>query len=252
MKFSRSRHQLSWGVVLLLSFTAGCSLVPGSHIPLSLNDQNYPIDIEQHAAIYPITPALIGQLKKASVQSPRVAQLTAEQSSTYDYRVQPGDVLNITVWDHPELTIPAGGERSAREAGNWVHADGTIFYPYIGEVKVAGLGVTEIREILRERLADYIQSPQVDVTIAAFRSQSVYVTGEVQRPGMQPITNVPLTLLGATAQAGGVTDEADWTNVSVTRDGHTTSYSLRDLYQRGRISQNVQLRPNDIVHVAHA
>lgn len=251
MKFSQPRH---WGAViavLLLSFTAGCSLVPGSHISSPVGAQNFSAELKQNAAIYPITPSLIGQLKHASRQEPVVDRKPAFGASAYDYRVQPGDVLNITVWDHPELTIPAGGERSAQEAGNWIHADGTIFYPYVGEVCVAGMNVSEIRSILKERLADYIQSPQVDVTVAAFRSQSVYITGEVEQPGMQPVTNVPLTLLEAITRAGGVTNGADWTNVTLTRNGKAIRFSLRDLYQHGKISQNVQLRPNDIVHVAH-
>lgn len=251
MKFSQPRH---WGAVvavLLLSLTAGCSLVPGSHIPSPVGAQDFPAELEQQAAIYPITPALIGQLKQTSGQEPEIDRKPASAVSVYDYRVQPGDVLNITVWDHPELTIPAGGERSAQEAGNWIHADGTIFYPYVGEVYVAGMNVSEIRSILKERLVDYIQSPQVDVTVAAFRSQSVYITGEVEQPGMQPVTNVPLTLLEAITRAGGVTNGADWTNVTLTRNGKSIRYSLRDLYQHGKISQNVQLRPNDIVHVAH-
>lgn len=251
MTFSHTRRWRTLIAITLLTLVSGCSLVPGSHIPSPVGAQAVSADLEQQVAIRAITPALLGELKQQAGPAPGPQQAPTPRKAVYDYRVRPGDVLNITVWDHPELTIPAGGERSAQEAGNWVHADGTIFYPYIGEVEVAGLNVSEIRRILRERLADYIQSPQVDVTVAAFRSQSIYVTGEVAQPGMQPVTNVPLTLLEAITKAGGVTEAADWTNVTLTRNGKTIRYSLRDLYQHGQVSQNVRLRPNDILHVAH-
>lgn len=250
--------QLLVAVVTLIAL-AGCSAIPGSHIPSgsskwfsadSSDAQSEALDLEEQVEIYHITPGLIQNMRRQPEMPPSRNLGLESALESYDYVVNAGDILNITVWDHPELTIPAGSMRTPTEAGNWVHSDGTIFYPYVGKVKVAGLKVTEIRDILRERLAEYIESPQVDVTVAGFRSKRVYVTGEVKAPGTQSITNVPLTLLEAVSQAGGLTEMADWTNVTLTRGDETRQFSLRDLFQKGDISENIVLRPNDIVHVA--
>ncbi|MEF1226021.1 polysaccharide export protein [Vibrio fortis] len=250
MKIKKNRLFLALLPVLL----TGCT-TPGTH--LTTDDKNVILPSEEQQAadisdvvnLYPLTAQTVSNYKS---QTQSVSQANPELDvdiANYEYKVGVGDILNITIWDHPELTIPAGSYRSASEAGNWVHADGTIFYPYIGTVEVAGKTVREIRADVAERLAKYIESPQVDVNVAAFRSKKTYITGEVATPGQQPITNIPLTLLDAVNRSGGLSENSDWRNVSLTRNGVEENISLYGLMQRGDLTQNRLLQAGDIVHV---
>lgn len=177
----------------------------------------------------------------------RATQLPAGRQWTY--RVGPGDILSVIVFDHPELTLPAGPQRTAEETGFQVATDGTITYPFIGSIQAGGRPVEQIRADISQRLASVIPDPQVDVRVAAHNSQAVVVAGEVGQPNRQPLTAVPLTLIAAINAAGGFTDNADPRSVSVQRGGQIHHVDVEGFLEGGLSRNNPVLRDGDVVNV---
>ena len=206
-------------ILILLSQLSACTLIPGQHMR-SFSTQS--------SVVMPVTEDNETILKKLNIQTIN-AQLiidmekdinnrslgtdnvanhyfdyrigsktikgTPEKEPYDQYRVGPRDILNITVWGHPELTIPAGEFRSAEMAGSVVGEDGTFFYPYAGVIRASGRTVEEIRAELTQKLSKYIENVQLDVRVAGYRSQRVYVVGEVAKPGIHLVRDIPLTVL---------------------------------------------------------
>src|SRR5438552_10772195 len=166
-----------------------------------------------------------------------------------DYIVGAQDVLAITVWNQPDLT----GKFT-------VETDGTFTFPFIGRVKVGGLTLRQIEAELRSRLADgYLKNPQVSVAIESYKSQRIFVVGEVKSPGAYPL-GANMTLMEALAQAGSTTSDAGDEAVTVRSslgqtaaqpeapNGNSNSEVVRvqlSSLEAGLLSQNVRLRDGD-------
>jgi len=212
--------------------------------------------VKDRADIYSISPQSIAQLiqDKQRIEAERLAartqasaDLKAGSATGYRYTVGRYDILLITVWNHPELNNPSGTLNEL--SGRVVSEAGTFFYPYAGKVQAAGRTVDDIRDELAKKLATYLVQPQVDVSVLTYRSQRVFALGQLTKPGVVPITDVPMTVTDLIAQTGGLTPEADLSAATLLSRGQTRPVNLYALYYEGDVSQDLRLSPGDILTV---
>ncbi len=156
------------------------------------------------------------------------------------YRIGVGDLLQIEVYDEADLT------KEVR-----VLTDGTISFPLLGSIHALGLTVGELEQELTKDLgAKYLVSPQVTVFVKEF--SSIFVFGEVKKPGSFPLFG-KITVFEAITLAGGFTETANPSKVKVIRqvDGQETSFEvdISLLTKKGDSSQDRELQANDRVIV---
>ena len=238
------RRGFAGGALLLMTILLqGCVIAPGMTMSEPAN-----VDADNVVEVQPITLELLKEMEVE--RQNQVRELAAEFSAKpTDYRIGVGDVLMVTVWDHPELTIPAGSFRDAEQAGQQVGENGYMFYPYVGMVKAEGMTRSELREVLTEKLSTYIQNPQLDVRVVAYRSKRAYVVGEVKNPGIRPIVDIPMTIADAISLSGGLTENAHKSGVNVSRDGKVYAIDLKAMYDYADATQNMVLQHGDILNV---
>jgi polysaccharide export outer membrane protein len=238
-------------IALSLLVLSGCSIIPGSHmegVDVELETSTLEQDLS-NINISVIDSSLISRLKDSQQTYSQAKKYTPVVTDAYDYVLGVGDVLSIGVWDHPELTIPAAVQRTAEFDGFRIQSDGTITYAYAANVQAAGKTIKQLHDVLVTKLSEVIEKPQIDLKVVGFKSQRAYVTGEVKKPGVLAISEIPLTLIDALNLAGGLSERADWRTVSFTRDNKVQTIKLDDFYTKGDISQNRLLRHGDIIHV---
>lgn len=185
-----------------------------------------------------------------------VTSMPRAHAQAGDYIVGPQDVLTITIWDQPDLS----GKFS-------VDSDGTFAFPLIGRVHAGGQSMRDLEAMLKQRLGDgYFKDPQLTVGIEQYRSQRIFVVGEVRTPGTYALTG-DMTLLEAISKAGSATSSASDEVVVVrppagralsgpllptqAEGENSVRINLRDL-QSGIESQNMKLRDGDSIFVPRA
>lgn len=137
-----------------------------------------------------------------------------------------------------------------------VRPDGYISYPYVGEIKVSGMTVGELDDLITKRLSEIIKRPDVSVLIREFRTLNIYVLGEVDSPGAYEI-NKAGNVLEALSAAQGITESAKRNGVLVIRKTapeHIVGIQidLNKILKENRYNYNIQLEPNDIVLVSES
>ncbi|MCX5590201.1 polysaccharide biosynthesis/export family protein [Alcaligenes endophyticus] len=203
-----------------------------------------------------ITPELLAQ-QTAGSKADLLAEIETLAAPNPVYRLGPGDIINIMVWDHPELAlIPAASSRNMgsvtqADIGNGypISADGTIQFPYAGVVDAAGLTELELRDLLMKKLAVYINDPQLTVRVQSYRNSRVYIDGEVNNPGLAVMDDIPMTLPEALNRAGGYTKEADRSSVMLSRNGVTMRLDLPELTRLGINPSRIMLANGDMLRV---
>lgn len=219
----------------------GCIWAPGQH--MSTNSLMRNEDGTSRVDIVPITPKQLAMDKAAETAAAMPPELLSYKPEPY--RIAAGDTLYITAWDHPELTSPAGPQQQAFANGRLVRSDGTLFYPYVGELKVEGMTLEQLRKAISDKLAKYVEKPQVDVNIIGYGNQRVTLAGAFAKTDPQPITIVPLTLGQALGAATINTGQANLAGFVLTRDGHDYHIDLDALGRGKTLAQDIYLKPDD-------
>ncbi|NBA98235.1 polysaccharide biosynthesis/export family protein [Pseudomonas sp. R5(2019)] len=220
----------------------GCMFSPGQNMDTSQLVRNGSLE-SSRVELIPITPKLIAQ-NAATKLTPNVSSELLNYRPDA-YRIGANDVLYITVWDHPELTAPSGAQQQIDANGRLVRPDGTLFYPYVGNIQAAGKTIEELRKQISESLAKFVESPQVDISVLRFASQKVVVTGAVLKAGQQPITTSPMSVLEAIGTAGADPVNADFSGLILTRDGRDYVLDLDALNNQNSQLQDVYLKGGD-------
>jgi len=162
-------------------------------------------------------------------------------SADYNYKIGPGDNLNIVVWRNPELsmTVP-------------VRPDGKISAPLIDDLNAMGKDSTSLARDIEKELSKFIRDPVVTVIVTNFvgpYSEQIRVIGEAAKPQVLAYRQ-KMTLLDVMIAVGGITDFADGNGASILRSSENNAQygvRLKDLVKRGDVSANVEMKPGDVL-----
>jgi len=173
------------------------------------------------------------------------AQEAGGQATTFDYVVGPLDVLMITSYDQADLS----GKFS-------VESDGTFTFPLIGRFRAGGLTLRQVEDALKQRLSSegYFKNPQITVSVEQYKSQKIFIVGEVRSPGTYPLSG-GMSFVEALARAGSTTPSASGEAIIVHANDKSMAapvrVNLKDL-QNGVLSENVALLDGDTIFIPRA
>ena|SRR5947209_3169649 len=166
--------------------------------------------------------------------------LRAGEGVEGDRKIAPLDILTIDVVGEKDLS------KELR-----VSSSGTITFPFLGSIEVKGRTPAEVEDLLKDKLGkDYLVDPQVIVTVKEYRTRTVSVIGQVNKPGLIPLpAEQKMDILEAIAQAGDLTKGARKSGIEVSRKGKTYKFTLDQLKKESNPDKKFWLEPGDVISV---
>jgi len=210
---------------LTIKILAICALIPGT-LPLAFaaESQN---GIGSEPAFVNAEPALVDNDEPAT--------------ATFDYKINPGDIISISVWREIDLQHEV-----------LIRPDGKFSFPLAGDINAKGKSVEQVRELLTKKLSRFIPDLVVSVSVLAVNGNKVYVIGQVNRPGDISV-NPNIDIMQALSIAGGTNPFADLNNISILRRTENGLISIPfrygDIEKGKRLEQNIVLKAGDVVVV---
>jgi polysaccharide export outer membrane protein len=157
------------------------------------------------------------------------------------YIIGPMDILEIQVWKEPDFSRQT-----------LVRPDGKITLPLVGDLHVSGMTTMALKELLTDKLKDFIDSPEVTVILVESRSKNFYIIGKITQPGTYPLMK-DMTVLQAISVAGGLGEWADSDSIRIIRKSGGKEKIIRFDYKKvisgKNLEQNILLQPNDTIVV---
>lgn len=166
----------------------------------------------------------------------------AYEDTEAEYVMGPGDLIEISVWNHPELT------KTMR-----IRPDGKLSFPLVGDMQAEGVTPSRLTGKIQQRLTEYLKDPQVSVIVMDYKSKNILVIGDVKNPGIYQYEG-NMTTFDAIGMAGGYGRHAELRSILVVRDTYSDypEFYLADLYSvihDADVAGNLRLRADDIVYV---
>jgi polysaccharide biosynthesis/export protein len=178
-----------------------------------------------------------------STSSLGAAPVNPKQNGQNDYRIGAGDVLQISVWKEPDISVPS----------IVVRPDGRITMPLLKDIEVVGLTPGQVEKMITDGLTNYVTSPNVTVVVTGTNSKKVYVIGAVKKEGPIQYT-YRMTIMQALSEAGGLTDYAKRKKIYVLRAENGKQSRIPfdyDAVLNGKQLDQVWLLPSDTLVVPH-
>jgi polysaccharide export outer membrane protein len=169
-----------------------------------------------------------------------IAKAAGDEANTV-YLIQPGDILEISVWKEEDMTRQV-----------LVRPDGGMSFPLVGNLQAAGMSVEALQSVVTSKLNRYIPDPVVTVAMQQLSGNKIFVIGKVARPG-EFVANREMDVVQALSVAGGMTPYAAANKIKILRreNGNLRAipFEYGDIEKGENLQQNIILQSGDVVLV---